>query len=165
MPEAMKIRLSVDSLNRPDRLCRRMALDGREGELEPAPASCRSPNPGIFNGCNAACTPLSTTGHERTVAVTSEFLAASGIEWPVFGDQVEFENFRTRPQPAGRGYVSIFAGGAPGDRVDWPVFGEQIDDLTAATRPQPADQAFMGYVSNRLGRDIHFSRLAGSTRP
>ena len=43
----------------------------------------------------------------------------------------------SRPQPAGRGYVSIFAGGAPGDRVEWPVFGEQIDDLTAATRPQP----------------------------
>jgi hypothetical protein len=40
-----------------------------------------------------------------------------------------------RPQPAGQGYVSISAGGVPGDRVEWPVFGEQIDDLTAATRP------------------------------
>ena len=44
--------------------------------------------------------PTHPIGHERTVAVTSEFLAASGIEWPVFGDQVELENFRTRPQPA-----------------------------------------------------------------
>ena len=53
----------------------------------------------FFNGRNVARTPLSTAGHERTVAVTSEFLAASGIEWPVFGDQVELENFRTRPLP------------------------------------------------------------------
>ena len=40
-----------------------------------------------------------------------------------------------RPQPAGRGYVSISAGGVPGDRVEWPVFGEEIDNLTASTRP------------------------------
>ena len=42
---------------------------------------------------------------------------------------------RTRPQPAGQGYVSISAGGVLGDRIEWPVFGEQIDDLTASTRP------------------------------
>ena len=42
-----------------------------------------------------------------------------------------------RPQPAGRGYVSIFAGGAPGHRFEWPVFGEQIVGGTGATRPVP----------------------------
>ena len=42
---------------------------------------------------------------------------------------------RTRPRAAGRGYVSISAGGVLGDRIEWPVFGEQIDDLTASTRP------------------------------
>ena len=57
-----------------------------------------------------------TVGHQPPVAVTSKFLVPGGIEWLVFGDQVDRENFRTRPQPA--------------------------------------DQAFMGYVSNRLGRDI-----------
>lgn len=40
-----------------------------------------------------------------------------------------------RPQPAGQGYISIFADGAPGDRVEWPVFGEEINDLTAVTGP------------------------------
>ena len=50
------------------------------------------------------------------------------------------EDFCIRPQPAGRGCISISAGGAPGDRVEWPVFGEQIDDSTGATRPTAAGQ-------------------------
>ena len=45
-------------------------------------------------------------------------------------------NSHSRPQPAGRGYVSISAGGMPGDRVERPVKGEQLDDLTATTRPK-----------------------------
>ncbi|MGA9962499.1 MAG: hypothetical protein WBP66_09150, partial [Azonexus sp.] len=37
------------------------------------------------------------TGHQPPVAVTSKFLGPGGIEWLVFGDQVDRENFRTRP--------------------------------------------------------------------
>ena len=39
---------------------------------------------------------------------------ASG-EWPLFAEQIDVITASTRPQPAGRAYVSIFAGGAPGD--------------------------------------------------
>ena len=35
-------------------------------------------------------------GHNLPVAVTSKVLLPGGIEWLVFGDQVERENFRTR---------------------------------------------------------------------
>lgn len=42
--------------------------------------------------------PLAVGGHQLTVAVTSEFLAARGIEWLVLGDQLDRGNFRTRPQ-------------------------------------------------------------------
>ena len=51
----------------------------------------------FFNGRNAARTPLFTVGHQLPVAVTSKFLVPGGIEWLVFGDQVDRENFRTRP--------------------------------------------------------------------
>jgi len=37
------------------------------------------------------------SGHQLTVAVTSEFLTAGGTEWPVLGDQVDHGDFRTRP--------------------------------------------------------------------
>ena len=36
------------------------------------------------------------SGHNLPVAVTSKVLVPGGIEWLVFGDQVERENFRTR---------------------------------------------------------------------
>ena len=103
-------------------------------------------------------TALAQPGHQLPVAVTSKFLVPGRIEWLVFGDQLDRENFRTRPQPAGRGYVSIFAGGAPGDRVEWPVFGEQIDDLTAATRPTAAGHEG---ISNAVVRN-GFARLGES---
>ena len=37
-----------------------------------------------------------TVGHNLPVAVTSKVLVPGGIEWLVFGDQVDRENFRTR---------------------------------------------------------------------
>ena len=43
------------------------------------------------------------------MAVTSKFLVPGGIGWLVFGDQVDRENFRTRPEAArglSGGYVS-----------------------------------------------------------
>ncbi|MBP6747557.1 hypothetical protein KA344_20175 [bacterium] len=52
---------------------------------------------------------------------------------PLWGEPA---NSHIRPQPAGQRYVSISAGGAPGNRVEWPVFGGQVDDPTAATRPR-----------------------------
>jgi hypothetical protein len=42
-------------------------------------------------------TSLAHPGHQPPVAVTSKFLVPGGIERPVFGDQVDRENFRTRP--------------------------------------------------------------------
>jgi hypothetical protein len=45
-------------------------------------------------------TALAQPGHQPPVAVTSKFLVPGGIEWLVFGDQVDRENFRTRPSPA-----------------------------------------------------------------
>jgi hypothetical protein len=47
-------------------------------------------------------TVLAQPGHQPPVAVTSKFLVPGEIEWLVFGDQVDRENFRTRPQAAGR---------------------------------------------------------------
>ena len=44
-------------------------------------------------------TALPQPGHEPPVAVTSGFLVPGGIEWLDFGDQVDRENLRTRPQP------------------------------------------------------------------
>jgi hypothetical protein len=41
--------------------------------------------------------PTHPIGHQPPVAVTSKFLVPGGIEWLVFGDQVDRENFRTRP--------------------------------------------------------------------
>jgi len=42
-------------------------------------------------------------GHQLPVAVTAKFLVPGGIDWPVFGDQVDRGNFRTRPSAdAGR---------------------------------------------------------------
>ena len=40
---------------------------------------------------------ISGPGHQPPVALTSKFLVPGGIEWRVFGDQVDRENFRTRP--------------------------------------------------------------------
>jgi hypothetical protein len=40
---------------------------------------------------------LAQLGHQPPVAVTSKFLVPGGIEWLVFGDEVDRENFRTRP--------------------------------------------------------------------
>ena len=74
------------------------------------------------------------------LAVPSQLFSSATNERRFSGEQFEPYSGLTRPQPAGRGYVSIFAGGAPGDRVEWPVFGEQIDDLTAATRPEAANR-------------------------
>ena len=45
---------------------------------------------------------LTTSGHQPPVAVTSGFLVLGGIERLVFGEQVDRENFRTRPQPVFR---------------------------------------------------------------
>ena len=36
------------------------------------------------------------------MAVTSKFLVPGGTGWPVFGDQMDRENFRTRPTAAAR---------------------------------------------------------------
>ena len=41
---------------------------------------------------------LAQPGHQPPVAVISKFLVPGGIEWLVFGDQVDRENFRTRPE-------------------------------------------------------------------
>jgi hypothetical protein len=51
-----------------------VAANGRLGELAPAPVSRHSLKPEILNGCNAALTSLSTTGHNRPVEVTFQFL-------------------------------------------------------------------------------------------
>jgi hypothetical protein len=39
---------------------------------------------------------LAQPGHQLPVAVTSRFLVPGGIEWRVFVDEVDRENFRTR---------------------------------------------------------------------
>jgi len=44
--------------------------------------------------------PTHTIGQERPLTVTSRFLLPGEIEWLVFGDQVDRENFRTRPRTA-----------------------------------------------------------------
>ena len=51
-----------------------------------------------MNGNLVAKTPTHPTGHQLPVAVTSKFLVPGGIEWLVFGDQLDRENFRTRPK-------------------------------------------------------------------
>jgi hypothetical protein len=41
--------------------------------------------------------PTDTAGQKRSLAVTSQFLLSGVIEWLVFGEQVDPENFRIRP--------------------------------------------------------------------
>jgi len=43
---------------------------------------------------------ISGPGHQLPVAVTSKFLGPGGIEWLVFGDQIDRGDFRTRPEAA-----------------------------------------------------------------
>ena len=43
--------------------------------------------------------------HQPPVAVTSGFLVPDAMEWLVFGDQVDRENFRTRPLAVRGGYI------------------------------------------------------------
>ena len=49
--------------------------------------------------------PTHPLGHQLPVAVTSKFLVPGGIEWLVFGDQVDRENFGTRPSAVRGGYI------------------------------------------------------------
>ena len=53
-------------------------------------------------GCWLSGPSIPAVGHQLTVAVTSEFLAVRGIEWLVFGDQIDRGIFRTRPGAVGR---------------------------------------------------------------
>ena len=78
---------------------------------------------------------------------------------PLWGNPANSPN---RPQPAGQSYVSISAGGAPGNRVEWPVFGGQVDDPTAATRPFPDGHAQHGEcpVLGHSGLDDHFLHVS-----
>jgi hypothetical protein len=52
----------------------------------------------LTSGGNAELCWTHTSGHDLPVAVTSEFPSADRIEWLVFGDQIDRENFRTRPK-------------------------------------------------------------------
>jgi hypothetical protein len=57
---------------------------------------------GVFGALTATSEGNTVTraagfGHQPPVAVTSKFLVPGGIEWLVFGNQVDRENFRTRP--------------------------------------------------------------------
>ncbi len=43
---------------------------------------------------------MSQFGHQLPVAVTSIFCVFGGSEWPVFGHQIDRENFRTWSEAA-----------------------------------------------------------------
>lgn len=92
-------------------------------------------NCALANVCNGGAARLSLHGREHELG----FLFQSGhTPERRFHDRPHsgaMSNSHSRPQPAGRGYVSISAGGAPGDRGECPVFGEQIVALTASSRP------------------------------
>jgi len=71
---------------------------GRSAFSKPA----SKPSPGSANWNAPSHWRFHPPGHQPPVALTSKFLVPGGIEWRVFGDQVDRENFRTRPQPAGQ---------------------------------------------------------------
>jgi len=50
---------------------------------------------------------ISGPGHQLPAVVTSKFFAPGGIEWLVFGDQIDREDFRTRPSTAVRGFFAL----------------------------------------------------------
>ncbi len=58
--------------------------------------SCQVESNGWFSAIKLIAR-ISGPGHQLPVAVTSKFLVPGGIEWLVFGDQVDRENFGTRP--------------------------------------------------------------------
>jgi len=94
---------------------------------------------------------ISGPGHQPPLAVTSKFLVAGRIEWLVFGDQVDRENFRTRPQAA-RGLS-----GGYGSNEPWPAlhrFSEADTQEAGALRNLPDGQ------SELLGHYCHWLRIA-----
>jgi len=63
-----------------------------------------------FNGRYSASklmTAVAQPGHQPPVAVTSKFLVSGRNERLVFGNQIDRENFRTRPSAARGGYIWI----------------------------------------------------------
>jgi len=84
------------------------ALEKRPGSVLPAISrpwrlhldfSCQVESNGWFSALKLIAR-ISGPGHQLPVAVTSKFLVPGGIERLVFGDQVDRENFRTRPVAA-----------------------------------------------------------------
>jgi len=93
------------------------------------------PNLRIFNDCNAARTPLSTSGHQRSSAVLTKFFLLDSVEWQLLGRQIGSHFGSTRPQPAVRGCYPISMVWASCGSGEWLLFAEQIDVITASTQP------------------------------
>ena len=90
------------------------------------------PKPSLLN-YESGHSRLATGFEKQPVKFEFRFFILAGSYAAFAAIDAEKSYFSIRPQPAGRGYVSICSGGPLVDLFEWPLFGEQIDDFTAAT--------------------------------